>query len=139
VTAAGRSYWAALHLLDREVLDVHGQSSAKVDDLELTLLDDPGSLPIVSELLCGPAALARRFGGRLGAALETLHQLMDQREHARPASISMGVVTEIGPSVRLSVPQDELQVNAVEQFLSKHVIGHIPGAAAGKPSEESGS
>jgi hypothetical protein len=136
MTTQGRSYWAKLHVLDRQVLDVHGLPAAKVDDLELALPDEPDSLPVATEILCGPAALGRRFGGRLGAAVETMHQLLGPHEHARPASISMGVVTEIGPAVHLDVSMDDLEVSAVDDFLAEHIIAKIPGSQAGKSRRE---
>jgi hypothetical protein len=134
MASPGRSLSANLHLLDRQVLDVHGRSTAKVDDLEFAFSPEAGSLPEVSKILCGPAALGRRFGGRLGSALETLHQLLHPAAHAAPAAISIGVVTDIGPAIHLSVALEDLEVSAVDDFLSEHFIGHIPGAGTG-PSE----
>jgi sporulation protein YlmC with PRC-barrel domain len=123
----GRSNWAARQLLDRQIVDCNGIPAAKVDDLELVFTPEPDSLPIVSTILCGPAALARRFGGRLGSALETLHALVAHQREPAPASIPMGVVKEVGPSVVVSVPYKELPVNAVEEWLGEHLIAKIPG------------
>ncbi len=127
--AGGASFWAELHLLDHQVLDREGQATAKVDDLQFDLLPEPDSLPVVTHILCGPAALARRFSGRLGRAVETLHRLMDEEHPPRPASISFGVVTGIDAAVHVDVSVDDLEVKAADAFLAAHFIGHIPGSS----------
>jgi hypothetical protein len=61
---------AQLHLLDRQVLDVHGVPVAVVDDLELSEVpagqDIPRDTPppVITALLSGPALATRIFGGR---------------------------------------------------------------------------
>jgi hypothetical protein len=129
--AAGRSIWAALEFLDRQIIDVDDVPTAKVDDLEFTFSPEPGSLPILTGILCGPAALARRFGGRLGRTVETLHRLLAVDDAAQPASISMGVVSRIDRTVHLTVSRSDVPVNDVEAWLGEHLIGHIPGSEAG--------
>jgi hypothetical protein len=126
--ATGRSIWAARQLLDRQVVDCNGIPAANVDDVEFGFAPERDSLPIVAAILCGPAALARRFGDRLGGALETLHALLYREREPAPASISMGVVKGVGPAVVLSVPYKDLPVNAVEEWLGEHVIAKIPGS-----------
>ena len=59
---AGRVIDAALQLLDRQLIDSDGAAAGKVDDLELTELED-GSL-VVTAVLSGPGALAPRLGRR---------------------------------------------------------------------------
>lgn len=51
---------AALHLLDRQVVDVDGHLVCKVDDVELT---ERGGTVVVTGLLVGPSALLPRLGG----------------------------------------------------------------------------
>src|SRR5207248_1933534 len=82
-----RSLWAALQLLDRQITDADGMATAKVDDLEFT---DPadGDLPVLTDLLCGAAALGRRFNRRLGAELERLRRVIVPVEDPGPARIS---------------------------------------------------
>ena len=53
----GKQYDAALHLLDRQLLDPDGELVGKVDDLELSEQD--GDL-VVSAILTGPAALGNK-------------------------------------------------------------------------------
>ncbi len=60
---------AVLHLLDRQVVDVEGLLVCKVDDVELTELDD-GVLGVTA-LLAGPAALTPRYGDEAFATAST--------------------------------------------------------------------
>ncbi len=131
MTTAGRSYWAALHIVDRQIDDCDDRAVAKVDDLEIAEAnpDEPGSLPIVTAMLCGPAALGQRLGPRIGAFLEALRGLSHEAP-TRPAAIAMDDVKDIGTALKLWVPRDTLPVTAVEDFVGDHVIGHIPGSGA---------
>jgi hypothetical protein len=60
---------AHLHLLDRQVLDVHGVPIAVVDDLELSEVPAGQEIPqgtpapVITALLSGPALATRIFGG----------------------------------------------------------------------------
>ena len=56
--ATGRRWSAGLELLDRQLVDPDGGKAGKVDDLRLELRDE--GPPIVTEILAGPGALARR-------------------------------------------------------------------------------
>ena len=62
----GRIVHAQLHLLDRQIVEHRtGRMVAKVDDVELDLEAD---VPVVTGLLCGPAAWGPRLPGVLGRA-----------------------------------------------------------------------
>jgi hypothetical protein len=140
MSITGRTRWAVLHLLDRQILDRDGQPVAKVDDLRIS---EPTSvsgdeLPIVTDLICGPAALGRRLGRRTGALLGALRNLhCDARPE--PNTISFDLVTDVSVTVRLGVGRDALDVTEVDEFLAEHVIGHIPGSNAPGESEQGGS
>jgi hypothetical protein len=135
VSEPGRCLWGVLHLLDRQILDCDGRPVAKVDDIEISLPTEAGAAPVVTALLCGPAALARRFGRRTGAFFEALRNLNRDRRTS-PASITIAVVKEYGTAITLSVRRDSLTVNQVEHFLGQHVISHIPGAGAPPDNNE---
>ena len=51
----GRHLYAALHLLDRQLVDGDGHLCGNVDDLELTETDE--GMVYVSALVSGPGAL----------------------------------------------------------------------------------
>jgi hypothetical protein len=131
----GRSLWIGLNLLDRQLLDRDGRPVAKIDDVEIDLLDETAELPTVTALLCGPAALGKRFGPRAGAFFEALRGLLRHEPTDTAASIPMDLVSDIGPAVKLAADRSSLPVNEVEQFLNKHVIGHIPGSGAPGPED----
>lgn len=101
-------YDAALHLLDRQVVDRDGQLVAKVDDVELTLEQD-GSL-VATGLLVGLPALLPRFGDRLGPwLLDKYVEMGEERaDRALPGVIEFELVDDIGSGVELSVLREGL-------------------------------
>lgn len=116
---AGRLLDAQLHLLDRQVIDVHGAPITAVDDLELSDVplgedlapDQPA--PVVVALLSGPVLGTRLFGGRPPRS----------RLHRTP----WGVVYEIGIAIRLSVGGETLDVTWAERWVRDRIISRIPG------------
>jgi hypothetical protein len=123
---AGRKIDAGLRLLDHQILDVDGAMAGNVDDLEFTWPE--GGAPYVSAILAGPGSLSRRVGGRLGAWIESVHHRLHPEAEPGPASISWGVVHEVGSAVRLSVSKEGLEVDRLERWTREHVIDRIPGS-----------
>ena len=123
---AGRRVDAALRLLDRQLVDSEGMFAGKVDDLELTVPAE--GAPYVTAILAGPGSLSRRVGGRLGGWIEAIHRRLHPEEEPGPASVSWGVVREVGSSIRLSVSKDTLAVDRFDAWTRDHVIGRIPGS-----------
>jgi hypothetical protein len=99
--------------------------AGKVDDVRLTFPD--GGAPIVTEILAGPGALARRIGGRLGGWIASIDARI-QGGSRDPASISFGVVGAIGDHVDVSVSREQLGTFAFEAWTRDHVIRKIPGS-----------
>ena len=102
---------AVLHLLDRQVVDVHGRMVCKVDDVELTVFDD-GVLGVTA-LLAGPAALVPRYGDDgVGRALRDYwHRLgVQQGDRDDPYRIDLELVDRLGSGVELKVPRDGVLV-----------------------------
>jgi hypothetical protein len=110
---------AQLHLLDRQVLDVHGVPMAVVDDLELSdvpvgqqiPIDAPP--PVITALLSGPVLATRIFGGRPP----------DSRMQRTP----WAAVEEVGVVIKLTVDQDTRDVAWTERWVRDRIIGRIPG------------
>ena len=127
-TAAGRRWSAGLELLDRQLIDPDGRMAGKVDDLRLELGDD--GPPIVTDILAGPGALARRIGGRLGAWIASVHTRLHPGS-GDPAAISFGVVSAIGDHVTLIVSRDDLPTFEAEAWARDHLIARLPGSAEG--------
>jgi hypothetical protein len=132
----GRMIDAGLQLLDRQILDSEGWMAGNVDDLELTFPEEGTGPPIVTAILAGPGALARRIGGRLGAWIESVQVRLHPNEQPGPARISFGVVKRFDNHVELSVPKEELEVDLLERWVREHIIEKIPGADR-SPEEES--
>lgn len=107
---AGLVLDARLHLLDRQVDDVHGDPVATVDDVELA---DRDGVVVATDLLSGPVLVTRIFGGR--------------PPRARWHRIAWRHVTDVGVVLRLGVRGDSLDVLWVERWLREHLIGRIPG------------
>jgi hypothetical protein len=111
-------YDARLHLLDRQVIDVHGVPLTAVDDLELTdvaeqSLDPDAPAPEVTSIISGASLGTRIFGGR--PPLDRMHR------------IEWSAVFDVGVVVRLAVDGETLNVTWAERWTRDHIIGRIPG------------
>jgi PRC-barrel domain protein len=123
---AGRRISAGLELLDRQLVDPDGLLAGKVDDLGFELHGD-GSPPVVTEILAGPGALARRLGGGLGGWIASLHARL-QGGSRDPASISFAVVGTIDDHVTLIVSREDVATFAFEEWVRDNVIAKLPGS-----------
>ena len=120
---------AHLHLLDRQVLDVHGVPVAVVDDLELSEIpagqeippDTPA--PVITALLSGPTLATRIFGGR--------------PPESRMVRTPWVAIREIGVVIKLSVGRDTQDLFWTERWVRDHIIGRIPGGRHTPKNEES--
>lgn len=123
------SYDAALHLLDRQVVDSEGRLVSKVDDVELTAGPDGSLVP--TGLLVGLPALLPRFGPHLGGVLARTHaRIFEAQAHRTvPDVIDLDLVAEIGSEVHLSVPRAGLlQPRAVaEPAVDRIRLGQLLG------------
>lgn len=102
------TYDAALHLLDRQIVDSDGRLVAKVDDVELTWREDGTISP--TGLLVGLPALLPRLGGWWGDRLMRL--VVEIRwmaaERGRPLVIDFDLVDGLTSEVRLSCSAEGL-------------------------------
>jgi hypothetical protein len=120
---------AHLHLLDRQVLDVHGVPIAVVDDLELSEIPAGQEIPadtpppVITALLSGPALATRIFGGR--------------PPESRMVRTPWVAIREIGVVIKLSVGRDTQDLFWTERWVRDHVIGRIPGGRHMPKGEES--
>jgi sporulation protein YlmC with PRC-barrel domain len=122
---AGRRISAGLSLLDRQIVDPHGRMAGKVDDLRLEFRES--GPPVVTDILAGPGALARRIGGRTGEWIAGVHARLHGGSRD-PAAISFGVVGEIDDHVTVIVAREELGTYEFEAWVADHVIRKIPGS-----------
>ena len=124
---AARELWAALNLLDRQLVDREGAMCGMVDDLELERSEPDGTL-LVTAILSGPGTLASRLGApRLGAWLRRAISAADPNADD-PVRIPFRRVTDIGSHISLSLDAADTATAASERWVREHVIGHIPGS-----------
>jgi sporulation protein YlmC with PRC-barrel domain len=123
----GRIIDAGLELLDRQLIDVNGRMAGNVDDLELTF-PEGGGPPSLSAILAGPGALARRIGGRLGNAVASIHERLQEGDIEGPARIPFGVVASIGSDVRITVSRKDLEIYRFERWARDTIVARIPGS-----------
>jgi hypothetical protein len=126
MTPLRATYDAALHLLDRQIVDPDDAPVANVDDLELRERAD-GRLA-VSALLTGPGALGPRTGGRLGSWMVDVWRRLRPDADPRPGRIEARLVTRTDSAVHVSAHVRDLDVDGFEQWTREHVIEKIPGA-----------
>ena len=125
--ATGRRLYAALQLLDRQIVDADTALVGKVDDLEFEQLED-GEVVHVTAILSGLGAFAPRLGGRLGRWLTGVHHRMHPDPEPGPVRIPFNVVKRVNNHVELTLRRDQLENQKLEAWMREHVIAHIPGA-----------
>lgn len=115
----GRVLDAHLHVLDRQVLDRDGVPVTTVDDLEFEGIElgariEPGSpAPTVAAILTRPQLPMRIFGGH--------------SPDSRKVRIPWRLVADVGTVLHLGVSGESLDATWVERWVSRHIIGRIPG------------
>jgi hypothetical protein len=105
----GGSFDAALHLLDRQVVDRDGLLVCKVDDLELSYYDD-GSPAAVTRVLAGHAALVPRMSSRTGHWLRKrwISLGIQYADRDVPLSLPLEAIQHLGSGVELNVRREGL-------------------------------
>jgi sporulation protein YlmC with PRC-barrel domain len=125
-------YWAALRLLDRQIVDREGRMAGNVDDLELTA-DADGRIH-VSALLAGPGVLANRLGAkRFGRWLRRVHATIEGPPDEDPARIPIARVADIGDHITVSLRHEDMGTFHGERWTRDHLIGRIPGSGHEPP------
>lgn len=99
---------AALHLLDRQVVDADGMFVCNVDDLEM--IEEPDGAMAVTGVLVGPAALWPRMSGRFGSWLADMWLRLGVQYADRdvPFHFGLDIVGGIGSAVELTKERDGL-------------------------------
>ncbi|WP_433221745.1 PRC-barrel domain-containing protein [Dactylosporangium sp. CS-047395] len=117
-------------LLDRQIIDLAGESVGKVDDVELAI--DTDGVPHIAALLVGPQALGRRLGGHLGRWISGIAGRLHPAESPDPLRIPWDIVNTDriadDNAVRLTVRRELLTEPSLETWLREHLIARIPGA-----------
>jgi sporulation protein YlmC with PRC-barrel domain len=127
---------AALHLLDRQVVDRAGLMVCNVDDLEIT--ESASGALAVTGILVGPAALWPRLSGVVGDWLREMWLRLGIQYDGRdvPSYLGLDLVREIGSSVLLDVDREGILVRqpAPTTREEKHRLGELVGMRVRTPS-----
>ena len=130
---AARNLYAALDLLDRQLVDRQGRPCGKVDDLELERDEETGRT-YVSAVLAGPGVLATRLGRKgFGPWMERVVSQLAPSRHPSPVRIPFGRVSDLAARVTLAVERDDLATFATERWARDHVVRHFPGSERRAP------
>jgi hypothetical protein len=121
---AGRRYDAALHLLDRQIVDPDDRLVAKVDDLEVA--EDADGRILLTAMLTGPGALGPRMHGRLGELMVAVWKRLHPAEDPRPGRIPMGDVVHVDSAVHVGRRRADLAVDGFERWVRGHVVERLP-------------
>lgn len=120
-------YDVALHLLDRQIVDVAGLLVGKVDDVELTEAPDGALVP--TGLLVGAAAWLPRVGDRLGRWLATRHRQMRvaDAERGTAAVVDLALVADVTSEVHLVAEREGLLRRRLPDATTRHRVGDLLG------------
>ena len=123
-----RVLFAALHLLDHQMIDRDGLLAGNVDDLEIDVAED-GRAHVVA-LITGPGALWQRFDRqRIGHWMRARVAETFEGAEDDPGRIPMRWISDLGANVRLNVSRVQLATFAGERWVRDHIISHVPGSA----------
>lgn len=127
---AGERFSADDFLLDRPIFDVDGEPIGMIDDLELTDPGDGGA-PVLTALLCGPAALGPRIGGSLGRWWAAIGRRLRPNDEPYPNRIAINLVGKVDRAeIVLTESRDRLDADRFRDWTRDHIIGRIPGAGS---------
>jgi hypothetical protein len=122
----GRRYDAALHFLDRQIVDPDGRLVAKVDDVELQ--ETASGHLVVTALLTGPGALGPRLGGRVGEWIVAVWRRLHPSPVPEPGRIPVADVVDVDSAVHVGRRQEALSVDGLERWVDAHVVSRLPGS-----------
>lgn len=116
------------HVVDKELLDVHGLRAGKVDDLLLVVPDTAeGSLPEVAAIITGPLALSRHLPRCVQWLARHTYRLLGVAD-PRPATLPWSRVTAIDVVVHTDVDRAEARLLAVQDAVARRFISRLPGS-----------
>ncbi|HZT76921.1 MAG TPA: hypothetical protein VFA27_09700 [Vicinamibacterales bacterium] len=114
-------------LLDVQLVDREGQGLGRVDGLVLRLRE--GAPPRLVALDVGAAVAARRVHPRVAAVLRWFTRRV--LPSVRTVRYAPALIRDVGIDVELDVvASDDPRLLRFEKWLSRHVIGKIPGGRA---------
>lgn len=112
-------------LLDKQLVDRHHHKMGKVDEILIELRE--GAPPRVAWIEVGAVPLARRVAHWLGRWVEAAERRWGPRA-PQPFRIPWSMLRHIGISAKVDMEAEGTMVMAWEEWLSRHVVGRIPGS-----------
>lgn len=119
-----------LRLLDRQLVGSQDELFGNVDNLLLESVE--GELAVTA-LVCGPAALGPRFGGRTDVWIRSIWRRLRPERDPVPVVIPMTNVVSVGSAVTLDDRAQQLVADGaqLERWLRYYLVSRIPGATGG--------
>lgn len=116
------------HLMDRQLIDADGRLCGKVDDVELTHLDEGWT---ITALLTGPEAWLGRLGGGAGNGFVATWERLrpSEKNRTRPWRLPMDLVDRLDSAVHLDVRREDVLTRDTEGFR----LGDVAGMAVLDP------
>ena len=127
--------YAALNLLDRQLLDDENVPCGKVDDLELTFVvaNDPKAVePVVTGIYTSPGALADRLPRGIGPVIRNVWKILRPDEDPQPVRIPWAAVKTLDSAIHLSVNRQKAGLMRSEDWVRTNIIDRIPGLHEGE-------
>lgn len=112
-------------VLDKQLVDRHGQPCGKVDGLVLVI--EEGLPPRLAAIECGFVVLARRIGRRVSRVVEWLAARVGPR-HGEVLRIPWSRVRSLHVEVEVDLDAERSELLAGERWARRRVIARIPGA-----------
>jgi hypothetical protein len=128
--ADGELFDLGLRLLDRQLIGSQDELFGNVDNALVEQVD--GELAVTA-LVCGPAALGPRFGGRTDVWMQSIWRRVRPEAHPEPTVIPMTNVVSVAAAVTLDEDAQQLVADnaQLERWLRYYVISRLPGATGG--------
>ena len=111
-------------VLDEQLRDSRDQNAGRIDGIVLEIRD--GKPPRVAYLEVSPITLLARFNVRLGVWYARIDARLGKGRGA-PFRIPWSRVTRDGPLLRMDIDVKATPINALEDWLSRHIVRRIPG------------
>jgi sporulation protein YlmC with PRC-barrel domain len=111
-------------VLDRQLIDRRGHRMGRVDGIVLELR--PGELPKVAFMESGGGAPWRRLGRRMAGWVEAIQRRLPGSDE--PARVPWATVLRMDAAIEVSLDATETPEMALELWLRKHVVRHMPWA-----------
>jgi len=112
-------------VLDEQIVDNKGRRAGRVDGIVLELRD--GKPPRVAYIEVGPITLLARFNRRLARWYARWDERFGEGRGV-PFRIPWTRVTRDRDACRLDMDADATPIFALEDWLRRHIVEHLPGA-----------